>query len=288
MEGQVKNRFWANVSLCILVAVICLGWGKESSEQKFIKKYKASQVVTGKELVDNLSSLKGKTVLLVGEFQKISNKNIGKFCPQDEPHSKNVLLYYVEGVPYDSVPTDETITIAVRVLGVVSPIETMRRLQERNLGFFMATHLKYLGHVLGDVTKIEKALEGSPQKGTLEEKGSERKYVPYENVLYHKHISDRINWYLYLGFGTREIKLETENNKPIIAEFKVYPDGEVKEVNIIQKAGNVPLAFLIEDWIKDTRLDKFSHFYVEEKYIGVRLNINFNEGRLNLNFNFEN
>lgn len=97
-----------------------------------------------------------------------------------------------------------------------------------------------------------------------------------ENGPYYRHIRDRISWYWYLGYGTRqEIKLETENNKPIIVEFKVYPEGMVKEVKIIQEAGNHLLASRIKDSIEATRLERFSRFGVKEEYIDVRFNFYF-------------
>jgi hypothetical protein len=96
-------------------------------------------------------------------------------------------------------------------------------------------------------------------------------YAPY-----YKHIRDRISWYWYLGYGTRqEIKLETENNQPIIVEFKIYPEGVVKEVKIVQEAGNHLLASRIKDSIEATRLQEFSRYNVEEEYIDVRFNFYF-------------
>lgn len=97
-----------------------------------------------------------------------------------------------------------------------------------------------------------------------------------EYAPYYKHIRDRISWYWYLGYGTRqEIKLETENNKPIIIEFKVYPEGVAKEIKIIQEAGNHLLASRIKDSIEATRLEKFSRYDVKEEYIDVRFNFYF-------------
>ncbi|MFN3467135.1 MAG: hypothetical protein ACK4WF_05475 [Candidatus Brocadiales bacterium] len=97
-----------------------------------------------------------------------------------------------------------------------------------------------------------------------------------ENAPYYRHIRDRISWYWYLEHGTRqEIKLETENNQPIIVEFKVYPEGVVKEVKIVQEAGNHLLASRIKDSIEATHLDRFSRFGVKEEYIDVRFNFYF-------------
>lgn len=97
-----------------------------------------------------------------------------------------------------------------------------------------------------------------------------------EYAPYYRHIRDRISWYWYLGYATRqEMKLETEENKPIIVEFKVYSEGVVKEAKIVQEAGNHLLASRIKDSIEATHLDKFSNFGVKEEYIDVRFNFYF-------------
>ncbi|MEK6620883.1 MAG: hypothetical protein AABZ13_00185, partial [Planctomycetota bacterium] len=56
----------------------------------------------------------------------------------------------------------------------------------------------------------------------------------HEYADYFKHIRDRISLYWFLGYGTRaEIKLETKDDKPIIIEFKVYPNGAIDDVKIV-------------------------------------------------------
>ena len=108
--------------------------------------------------------------------------------------------------------------------------------------------------------------EGSPSFTVRKDE-----YAPY-----YRHIRDRISWYWYLGYATRqEMKLETEENKPIIIEFKVYSEGVVKEAKIVQEAGNHLLASRIKDSIEGTHLDKFSVFGVKEEYIDVRFNFYF-------------
>ncbi len=117
-----------------------------------------------------------------------------------------------------------------------------------------------------DAAEANATGEGSPSFNVKKDE-----YAPY-----YKHIRDKISWYWFLGYGTRqEIKLETENDQPIIAEFKVYPEGMVKEVKIIQEAGNHLLASRIKDSIEATRLDKFSRYGVKEEYIDVRFNFYF-------------
>lgn len=96
-----------------------------------------------------------------------------------------------------------------------------------------------------------------------------------EYAPYYRHIRDRITWYWVLRYGTRqEIKLETENNLPIIVEFKIYPEGVAKEVKIVQEAGNHLLASYVKDTVADTRFKQFPP-YVKEEYIDVRFNFYF-------------
>ncbi len=97
-----------------------------------------------------------------------------------------------------------------------------------------------------------------------------------EYAPYYRHIRDRISTYWFYKHGTKqEIKLETENNQPIVVEFKVYPEGVIGEVKIIQEAGNHLLAARIKDSVEDTRLERFSRFGVKEEYIDVRFNFYF-------------
>ena len=74
----------------------------------------------------------------------------------------------------------------------------------------------------------------------------------HEYASYFKHIRDRISLYWFLGYGTRaEIKLETKNDKPIIIEFKVLPDGSIDDVKIADDAGNFQLASRLVSSIKN-------------------------------------
>lgn len=73
----------------------------------------------------------------------------------------------------------------------------------------------------------------------------------HEYASYFKHIRDRISLYWFLGYGTRaEIKLETRDDKPIIVEFKVLPDGSIDDVRISDDAGNFQLASRLVSSIK--------------------------------------
>lgn len=124
----------------------------------------------------------------------------------------------------------------------------------------------------GDIMPMMDAPEANAQgEGLPSFTVRKDEYAPY-----YRHIRDRISWYWYLGYATRqEMKLETEGNKPIIIEFKVYSEGEVKEAKIVQEAGNHLLASRIKDSIEATHLDKFSRFEVKEEYIDVRFNFYF-------------
>lgn len=124
----------------------------------------------------------------------------------------------------------------------------------------------------GDIMPMMDAPEANAQgEGSPSFSVKKDEYAPY-----YRHIRDRISWYWYLGYATRqEMKLETEENKPIIIEFKVYSEGVVKEAKIVQEAGNHLLASRIKDSIEGTHLDKFSRFGVKEEYIDVRFNFYF-------------
>ena len=124
----------------------------------------------------------------------------------------------------------------------------------------------------GDIMPMMNAPEANAQgEGSPSFTVRKDEYAPY-----YRHIRDRISWYWYLGYATRqEMKLETEENKPIIVEFKVYSEGVVKEAKIVQEAGNHLLASRIKDSIEATHLDKFSSFGVKEEYIDVRFNFYF-------------
>lgn len=124
----------------------------------------------------------------------------------------------------------------------------------------------------GDIMPMMNAAEANAQgEGSPSFTVRKDEYAPY-----YRHIRDRISWYWYLGYATRqEMKLETEENKPIIIEFKVYSEGVVKEAKIVQEAGNHLLASRVKDSIEATHLDNFSRFGVKEEYIDVRFNFYF-------------
>ncbi|MCF6159219.1 MAG: hypothetical protein E3K32_11790 [wastewater metagenome] len=98
----------------------------------------------------------------------------------------------------------------------------------------------------------------------------------HEYADYFKHIRDRISLYWFLGYGTRaEIKLETKNNKPIVIEFKVLPDGSIDEITILDDAGNFPLASRLISSVKNAApLNPFPT-KIKEPSIDVRFNFYF-------------
>jgi len=98
----------------------------------------------------------------------------------------------------------------------------------------------------------------------------------HEYADYFKHIRDRISLYWFLGYGTRaEIKLETKNDKPIIIEFKVLPDGSIDDVKIADDAGNFQLASRLVSSIKNAApLNPFPS-NIKEPSIDVKFNFYF-------------
>lgn len=98
----------------------------------------------------------------------------------------------------------------------------------------------------------------------------------HEYAAYFKHIRERISLYWFLGYGTRaEIKLETVDDKPIIVEFKVLPNGAIDGVKIIDDAGNFHLASRLISSIKSAApLNPFPS-NVKEPSIDVRFNFYF-------------
>ncbi|KKO18506.1 MAG: hypothetical protein BROFUL_02776 [Candidatus Brocadia fulgida] len=98
----------------------------------------------------------------------------------------------------------------------------------------------------------------------------------HEYANYFKHIRDRISLYWFLGYGTRaELKLETRDDKPVIVEFKVLPDGSVGEVKIVDDAGNFNLASRLVSSIKNAApLNPFPS-NIKEPSIDVRFNFYF-------------
>lgn len=98
----------------------------------------------------------------------------------------------------------------------------------------------------------------------------------HEYASYFKHIRDRISLYWFLGYGTRaEIKLETKDDKPIIIEFKVLPDGSIDDIKIADDAGNFQLASRLVSSIKNAApLDPFPS-NIKEPSIDVKFNFYF-------------
>jgi hypothetical protein len=98
----------------------------------------------------------------------------------------------------------------------------------------------------------------------------------HEYASYFKHIRDRISLYWFLGYGTRaEIKLETKDDKPIIIEFKVLPDGSIDDVKITDDAGNFQLASRLISSIKNAApLNPFP-VDIKEPSIDVKFNFYF-------------
>ena len=98
----------------------------------------------------------------------------------------------------------------------------------------------------------------------------------HEYAHYFKHIRDRISLYWFLGYGTRaEIKLETKDDKPIIIEFKVLPNGSIDDVKIADDAGNFQLASRLVSSIKNAApLNPFPA-NIKEPSIDVKFNFYF-------------
>lgn len=98
----------------------------------------------------------------------------------------------------------------------------------------------------------------------------------HEYADYFKHIRDRISLYWFLGYGTRaEIKLATRDDKPIIIEFKVLPDGSIDGVKIVDDAGNFNLASRLVSSIKNAApLNPFPS-HIREPSIDVKFNFYF-------------
>ena len=98
----------------------------------------------------------------------------------------------------------------------------------------------------------------------------------HEYADYFKHIRDRISLFWFLGYGTRaEIKLETRDDKPIIVEFKVLPDGSIDDAKIVDDAGNFPLASRLISSIKNAAPLKPFPAKIKEPSIEVRFNFYF-------------
>jgi hypothetical protein len=92
----------------------------------------------------------------------------------------------------------------------------------------------------------------------------------HEYAPYYKHIKDKIRLYWLLQYGTdASISQVTKEYKPIVVTFKVLPSGKIKNVKIVDSAGNELLASKIRISIKNTILNKFPD-YINEKLIDVK------------------
>lgn len=120
--------------------------------------------------------------------------------------------------------------------------------------------------VLFEDTISNAAVSGAPSFNVKE----------HEYGSYFKHIRDRISLYWFLGYGTRaEIKLETKDDKPIIIEFKVLPDGSIDGVKVVDDAGNFNLASRLISSVKNASpLNPFPS-NIKEPSIEVRFNFYF-------------
>ena len=73
-----------------------------------------------------------------------------------------------------------------------------------------------------------------------------------------------------MQYGTdASINQVTKGYKPIVVTFKVFPSGEIRNVEITDTAGNELLASKIRVSIKNTALNKFPD-YINEKHIDVK------------------
>ncbi len=99
-----------------------------------------------------------------------------------------------------------------------------------------------------------------------------------EYANYYKHIRSRISLHWFLGYGTRaDLKLETKDKKPIIIEFKVYPNGAIDDIKIAYAAGNVDLASrLVATIEKASPINPFPP-NIKEPSIDVRFNFYFSD-----------
>ncbi len=92
----------------------------------------------------------------------------------------------------------------------------------------------------------------------------------HEYAPYYKHIKDKIRLYWLLQYGTdASINQVTKGFKPIVVTFKVFPSGKIKNVEIVDTAGNELLASKIKVSIKNTTLNKFPD-YINDEHIDVK------------------
>ncbi|MCR4344679.1 MAG: hypothetical protein NUV44_07920 [Candidatus Scalindua sp.] len=116
-----------------------------------------------------------------------------------------------------------------------------------------------------DAPFFEDNISNAPLKGIESFNVKKHKYAPY-----YKHIKDKIMLYWLLQYGTdASINQVTKDYKPIVVTFKVFPSGEIKNVEITDTAGNELLASKIRVSIKNTTLNKFPD-YINENHIDVK------------------
>ena len=116
-----------------------------------------------------------------------------------------------------------------------------------------------------DAPFFEDNISNAPLSGTESFNVKKHEYAPY-----YKHIKDKIRLYWLLQYGTdASINQVTKGFKPIVVTFKVFPSGKIKNVEIVDTAGNELLASKIRVSIKNTTLDKFPD-YVNEEHIDVK------------------
>ena len=116
-----------------------------------------------------------------------------------------------------------------------------------------------------DAPFFEDNISNAPLSGAESFNVKKHEYAPY-----YKHIKDKIRLYWLLQYGTdASINQVTKGFKPIVVTFKVFPTGKIKNVEIVDTAGNELLASKIRVSIKNTTLNKFPD-YINEEHIDVK------------------
>ena len=116
-----------------------------------------------------------------------------------------------------------------------------------------------------DAPFFEDNISNSPLSGAESFNVKKHEYAPY-----YKHIKDKIRLYWLLQYGTdASINQVTKGFKPIVVTFKVFSTGKIKNVEIVDTAGNELLASKIRVSIKNTTLNKFPD-YINEEHIDVK------------------
>ena len=116
-----------------------------------------------------------------------------------------------------------------------------------------------------DAPFFEDNISNAPLRGAESFNVKKHEYAPY-----YKHIKDKIRLYWLLQYGTdASINQVTKGFKPIVVTFKVFSTGKIKNVEIVDTAGNELLASKIRVSIKNTTLNKFPD-YINEEHIDVK------------------